>query len=103
MHLRLSMTKPYFIREVSTRNSQSYLGPLERECSNRSLLATPFTNCHPERSEGPASCRKLQILLGSDNKSAALDLIVDIFDNPLQRSRQRLTPPRPLQQAHSFR
>jgi hypothetical protein len=33
----------------------------------------------------------------------ALDLIIDIFNDPLQRCRQRLTPARPLQLPHSFR
>jgi len=114
MHLRLSITNPYFIREISTRNSQSYLGPLEGSEGIAPAYDTfhklsSFHICHPERSEGPLPTRKCVPGIGvlrfaQDDKSGRdLDLIVDIFNNPLQRRRQRLAPARPLQQTHSFR
>jgi hypothetical protein len=64
----------------------------------------PFRHCHPERSEGSAFCGGLQILasLGM-TKPAVSDLIIDILNNPLQRSRQRFAPARPLQLTHPFR
>ena len=72
MHLRLSITKPYFIREVSTRNSQSYLGPLEMGVMSLSLLVE-------SRAPRPADGRGARPYTAV----AVLDLIVDIFNNPL--------------------
>jgi hypothetical protein len=47
--------------DISTRRSQSYVGPRERGVTLLSLLATFFTNCHPEHSEGSAVHRKMQL------------------------------------------
>src|ERR1700676_3203509 len=98
MHLRLSITKPYFIRPVSTRNSQSYLCPLESAvtCWVASLIRSPQRTRRYTR----VKSRRIAFV---DLRVNALDLIIDIFNDPLQLCRQRLSPARPLQLPHSFR
>src|SRR6266852_4247428 len=98
MHLRLSITNPYFIREISTRNSQSYLGPLEGSEGIAPAYDTfhklsSFHICHPERSEGPLPTRKCVPGIGvlrfaQDDKSERMT----ICERCRTRRRNSLTP-----------
>ena len=82
--------------ECSTRSRQSYLGTFKRGVS---VLGRRLNSCHRKGHGGPLRTHKTLDLRGPSCTIVvnALDLIINVFHDPLQRFGKRLTSARAFQ------